>query len=85
MKVRLGNGTNFKIFPRQYESVDINVSLEIEKEFPDETPIAEAVASLSADIKNSILKEIDEKTNYYLVAEEKKKIEISKALGKKPQ
>ena len=81
MKVKLKNGTAFKFFPRQYESVDISAGFEIEEDVTEEN-MDEKVSAMSEKIKEILKKEIDAKTGEYLVKAEKMKREIRKAMDK---
>ena len=81
MKIKLINGTSFKMFPRQYESVEVSVGFEIEQDVTEEN-FDEKLKEMSKKIKEVLKSEIDVKTAEYLVKAEKMKRDIKKAMEK---
>jgi len=58
MKIKLGNTLGFKLFPRQYEAVDINASFEIEKEIEDYETLKAETEKMSREISSVLSKEL---------------------------
>ena len=81
MKIKLINGTSFKMFPRQYESVEVSVGFEIEQDVTEDN-FDEKLKEMSNKIKEVLKSEIDIKTAEYLVKAEKMKRDIKKAMEK---
>lgn len=81
MKVKLSNKVGFRFSPKPYESFVVEADFEIVRDINEENK-EEELKALSDEIQENLLKIIDDKSDSYLIATEKKKEVFKKAFKK---
>jgi hypothetical protein len=82
MKIKVTHSNSFKFFPRQYEGIDVGLTVEVEQEIENDANLEEEVKALSNKVLSILKCEIETKAPEYVVADEKQKKRFRDALDK---